>query len=499
MLVADLDAAGALCTLDAATAAALGSPRRPIVLAPRRPDAPVADLVAPGLPELGILLPYSPLHQLLAAGAGRPLVLTSGNLSDEPIAHADGDAVERLGPLVDGILGHDRPIHIRCDDSVARATGRRLQLLRRSRGYAPEPMTLPVPAPRPVLALGAELKSTIAVAKGPMVVASHHIGDLEHLATYRSFRQAIDHLSHLYGVEPEVVACDLHPEYLSSKFAAELDLPLVAVQHHHAHVASCLVEHGRTAPVVALAFDGLGYGPDGTLWGGEVLVADLSGCERVAHLRPQPMPGGVAAIREPWRMATVWAGPDSLGGLDPAAQRAVVDLAERGAAPVTTSVGRLFDAVAALLGGRRRVSYEGQAAIELEAQARTVARAGTPTYAGTVTIDGGVLDPSGLVDALVARPRRRRGHRRAGRRLPRGPRPGRRRPGRAGRRRAGHRRRRPHRRRVPERPADRGGRKRAGGRRAERAGARAGAAQRRRHQHRPSRRRRRHLRGVLTR
>ncbi len=401
VLVADLDAAAEVADLDDGASAALTSARRPIVLVPRRPGAGVAELVAPGLPELGLLLPYSPLHQLLAAGVGRPLVLTSGNLSDEPIAHTDDDAVERLGALVDGILGHDRPIHIRCDDSVARATGGRLQLLRRSRGYAPEPLALPVAAARPVLAVGAELKSTIAVAKGSMVVASHHIGDLEHLATYRSFRQAIDHLCHLYGVAPEVVACDLHPEYLSSKLAADLDLPVVAVQHHHAHVASCLVEHGRPAPVVALAFDGLGYGPDGTLWGGEVLVADLAGYERVAHLRPVPMPGGVAAIREPWRMALVWAGGDALAGVDAGARRAVLDLAERGAAPVTTSVGRLFDAVAALLGGRRRVSYEGQAAIELEARARAVPRQDAPTYDGLVTAIGGVLDPTALVAALV--------------------------------------------------------------------------------------------------
>ena len=311
MLVGDLATAAEVAVLDDCATAALSSSRRPIVLVPRRPGAPVADLVAPGLPELGLLLPYSPLHHLLAAGVGRPLVLTSGNLSDDPIAHEDDDAVARLGPMVDGILGHDRPIHIRCDDSVARASGGRLQLLRRSRGYAPEPMPLPVAARRHVLAVGAELKSTIAVAKDSMVVASHHIGDLEHLATYRSFLQAVDHLCDLYGVEPEVVACDLHPEYLSSKFAADLDLPIVAVQHHHAHLASAMVEHRRTDPVVALAFDGLGFGTDGTLWGGEILVGDIGACERAAHLRPVPMPGGVAAIREPWRMAAVWAGADA--------------------------------------------------------------------------------------------------------------------------------------------------------------------------------------------
>jgi hydrogenase maturation protein HypF len=266
----------------------------------------------------------------------------------------------RLGPLVDGLLQNDRPIHIRCDDSVVRVAPARLQVLRRSRGYAPEPLDLPFHAHRPVLAVGAELKSTISVAKNDWVVPSHHIGDLEHLATYRSFLQAVDHLPRLYGVDPQIVAHDMHPEYLSSKWAAELGLPTIAVQHHHAHVAACMVEHGRTAPVLGIAYDGLGYGPDGSLWGGEMLVADFTSSRRVAHLRSVRMPGGVAAIREPWRMAAVWAavatGPDDAlqracqHGIDEATSSAVLDLAERLSSPVTTSAGRLFDAVAALIG-----------------------------------------------------------------------------------------------------------------------------------------------------
>ena len=278
------------------------------MLAPRRPGAPVAPSVAPGLPDLGLLLPYSPLHHLLLAGVGRPLVMTSGNLSDEPIAHTDDDARTRLAGLVDGVLGHDRAIHIRCDDSVVRARGDgRTQVLRRSRGMAPQPVPLVRGTARPILAVGAELKATVAVAFGSDAVVSHHIGDLEHLATYQSFLQAIDHLRGLYGVTPEVVAHDLHPEYLSTKLAMDLDLPTVAVQHHHAHVASCLTEHGRPGPVLGLAFDGLGYGTDGTLWGGELLVADLQGFERVGHLAAITMPGGAAAIREPWRMGVAWA------------------------------------------------------------------------------------------------------------------------------------------------------------------------------------------------
>jgi hydrogenase maturation protein HypF len=419
VMVADVAAADRLCVLDEAARAALTSTRRPIVLAPRRPGGGVVDAVAPGLPDLGLLLPYSPLHHLLLNGVGRPLVMTSGNLSDEPIAHDDEDAARRLGGMVDGLLTHDRPIHIRCDDSVVRAVPGRLQVLRRSRGYAPEPVALPFTARRPVLAVGAELKSTVSVAKGDVVVPSHHIGDLEHLATHRSFLQALDHLCDLYGVVPEVVAHDLHPEYLSTKLALELDLPAVGVQHHHAHVAACLVEHGRTDPVVGLAFDGLGYGPDGTMWGGEVLLAGLSGYERVGHLIPVAMPGGVAAIREPWRMAAVWLdraiGPAAveraLADVDPTVRGAVLDLAHRPATLRTTSIGRLFDAVASLLGGRRRVSYEAQAAIELEALARTVERREAPAYAGTISLldgeDGALLlDPSALV-ARVASDRER--------------------------------------------------------------------------------------------
>ncbi len=391
VMVPDLGVAGSVCALDGDAVAALESPRRPIVLAPRRVSSAIAiaDAVAPGLSDLGVFLPYSPLHHLLVAGVGRPLVMTSGNSSDEPIAHDDRDAATRLGPMVDGLLTHDREIHIRCDDSVERATGTRLQLLRRSRGYVPEPMALPFPSQRIALAVGAELKSTIAITRGDDVVAGHHIGDLEHLATYQSFVQAVDHLPALYGVRPEVVAHDLHPEYLSTKFALDLDLPVVAVQHHHAHVAACMVEHGRTEPVLGLAFDGLGYGADGTLWGGELLVADFDGFERVGHLRGVAMPGGVAAIREPWRMGAVWArlaGADPLEqfpDVDPATVHAVDDLAARGHGPVTSSMGRLFDAVAALLGCRTRVSYEAQAAIELEALA---ARSTVPTPASTPTV-----------------------------------------------------------------------------------------------------------------
>ncbi len=361
--------------------------------------------------EIGLLLPYSPLHHLLTEAVDRPLVMTSGNISDEPIAHTDDDAVTRLGPLVDGLLTHDRPIHIRCDDSVVRSMPDRVQVLRRSRGFAPQPLALPVAAARPILAVGAELKNTVAVAQDEFVVASHHIGDLEHLATYRSFLQAIDHLCHLYDIVPEVVAHDLHPEYLSTKLAHDLDLPLVGVQHHHAHVASCLVEHGRTAPVLGVAFDGTGYGTDGTLWGGELLVADLHHSERVGHLRPIVLPGGSAAIREPWRTAAAWTAAAGCEDRAPApavesSQRRGVDaLIDAGQGPVTTSIGRLFDALGSLITGRTLATYEAQAAIALEALARTVDRADAPRWPDAITVDRSAalpqLDPRPLVCHVV--------------------------------------------------------------------------------------------------
>jgi hydrogenase maturation protein HypF len=419
LLVADVAAARTLVDLDDVAAGLLAGHRRPIVLAPRRADAPVADGVAPGLHELGVMLPPSPLHALLAADLARPLVLTSGNLSDEPIAYRDRDAYERLGPLVDAVLTHDREIHIRCDDSVLRASvvgG--TQPIRRSRGYAPEPLRLPAGSTRRVLAVGAELKSTIAVTRAGTAVLSHHLGDLEHPATHEAFLQAIGHLLDLHGIEPEVVAHDLHPEYLSTKLAIDLELPRRGVQHHHAHVASCLAEHGVVDQVVGIAFDGLGWGTDGTAWGGEVLVCDLDGFERVGHLAPVGLPGGAAAVREPWRMAVSWAVhaleegdlAAAVGTLD-GRWEAVASLATSDRTLVTTSAGRLFDAVAALLGLRSAVTYEGQAAIELEALARSVPtpsgdelastwRAGDPVV---VRMERGmrVMDPAELIRTLV--------------------------------------------------------------------------------------------------
>ena len=319
----------------------------------------IAGSVAPGTPWLGLLLPYSPLHHLLAADFEGPLVLTSGNVSDEPIAYEDTDAHERLGGIADAFLGHDRPVHRRCEDSVVRAGFP----LRRSRGHVPSALPLSDVAP-PLVAAGAELKSTFCVARGAQAFMSAHLGDLDSEAAYRAFRADLELYLAMLRLEPELVVHDLHPEYLSTKWALEQGVELVGVQHHHAHAAACLAEHGETGPALALVFDGTGYGTDGTLWGSELLRCDLAGFERLAHLEPVPLPGGEAAIREPWRVAAVHL---ERAGLEvPWPEWAQVRESLKLDPPAACGLGRLFDAVAAVLGVRERVSYEGQAAIELE-------------------------------------------------------------------------------------------------------------------------------------
>jgi hydrogenase maturation protein HypF len=399
VLVPDLETARLLGAVDPAEEAILTSARRPIVLLRRHADAPLAAAVAPGNRSIGVMLPYTPLHHLLA---GEPLVLTSGNVSDEPIAYRDEDAFARLGGIADAFLTHDRPIHVRTDDSVTRVFRGREMPVRRSRGYVPAPLPLPAGGP-PVLACGAELKNTFCLAEDGRAFVSHHIGDLENYETLRAYREGIEHFGRLFDITPSTIAYDLHPEYLSTKYALEQDLPLVGVQHHHAHIASCMADNERSEPVIGVAFDGTGYGTDGTLWGGEFLVADLNGFERAGHLRPVPLPGGTMAIREPWRMAAAYGVP---ADLDVARRNAanwdtVVAMGDRRvASPLTSSMGRLFDAVAALLGVRDRVEYEGQAAIELEQRA-------DPRDGGTYPVrldDGSPFTVTGadLVAAVVA-------------------------------------------------------------------------------------------------
>jgi hydrogenase maturation protein HypF len=386
VMVADVAAARRLCEVSGTAAGLLASARRPIVLLPRRPAGPdeppaVAPAVAPGNRQLGVMLPYTPLHHLLLRELAAPMILTSGNVSDEPIAFIDADARQRLAGIADAVLAHDRAIHIRTDDSVVRVFRGGAAVLRRSRGYVPEPLPVPVTFARPVLACGAELKSTFCLGAREHAFLSHHIGDLENAETLRSFTAGIEHFRRLFDIEPQVIAHDLHPDYLSTAHAARLaelsGAELAGIQHHHAHIASCLADNGETGPVIGVAFDGTGYGPDGTIWGGEFLIADLAGYRRAAYLEPVPMPGGAAAIRQPWRMTASYlaaAYPDGSGpaGLAVRARNerawgTIAAMAERGInAPLTSSAGRLFDAVAALLGVRDAISYEGQAAIELE-------------------------------------------------------------------------------------------------------------------------------------
>ncbi|UTI64030.1 carbamoyltransferase HypF [Paraconexibacter antarcticus] len=407
LMVVDVVAAQSLVLLAEEELALLRSAERPIVLGRRRTTAGVADAVAPGLRELGVMLPYTPLHQVLLDDLRLPLVLTSGNLSDEPIAYADRDALERLQPIADAFLVHDRPIHMRTDDSVVRVVAGRRTALRRSRGYVPESLRLPVAATPPVLAVGAQLKNTFCVARGGRAWVSHHVGDLDEARTRASFAAGVEHFERLFAVTPEVVAHDRHPDYASTAYALDRDgVRTVAVQHHHAHLAACLAEHGETGTAVGAIYDGSGHGEDGTVWGGEILVGDLTGFRRAGHLHPVRLPGGDHAARQPWRMAASWMiaaehphVPDELHAAIPHEQWDLVgQMVRRGfSAPVTTSMGRLFDAAAALCGLRARCSYEGQAAVELEARADV-------SHKGAYTLPVGddlVLDARTAIRALL--------------------------------------------------------------------------------------------------
>jgi hydrogenase maturation protein HypF len=384
VMVGSLDAARRLCVISNAEADLLQSSARPIVLLKRLPPEDgqeVADEVAPRLNHLGLMLPHTPLQHLLLERVNRPLVMTSGNRSDEPIAYEEGDALTRLGGIADLFLAHDRPIEVRCDDSVARCIDGAPVVLRRARGYVPLAISLVHEAAEPILACGGELKSVFALVRGREVFLSQHLGDLGDERAYRAWMNAIAHLRRLLELTPRVVAHDLHPGYRSTAYARMLDgVRHLPVQHHHAHIASCLADNGVDDRVIGVSWDGTGYGTDGHVWGGEFLLADLDGFDRVGSFQEVPMPGGEAAVREPWRMAAVflqaaYGEPMELDlafvrRLDRTAWRLLSRAAERGLnAPLTSSAGRLFDAVASLLGLRDRVDFEAQAAMELEAMA----------------------------------------------------------------------------------------------------------------------------------
>lgn len=354
----------------------LAGVERPIVLLPRRENHPLSEQVAPNNKFFGIMLPYTPLHYLLLEGFAA-LVMTSGNRSDEPISFENADAGQRLQGIADCYLQHDRRIHIRTDDSIVRLLDDQPVLFRRSRGYVPRGVKLHAEQ-LPVLAVGAELKNSICLTRGDRAYPSHHIGDLKNQSVVDAMRQAIDHFQGLLEVKPQLIAHDLHPDYASTRVAEDLagDLPLVAVQHHHAHLASCLVDNGQSGPAIGVIFDGIGYGNDGHIWGGEFLLGDLKRFERPAHLAYQALPGGDAATKEPWRMALSYLhaafadGIPELPGLAEVPEKdrkLLLQMIEKQInSPLTSSAGRLFDAVAALIGVRNRVNYEGQAALELE-------------------------------------------------------------------------------------------------------------------------------------
>ncbi len=423
VMMANLATVRRHCLVSDTEAELLQSRARPIVILARRAASPLARELAPGQDHVGVMLPYTPLHHLLlkpASGFPEALVMTSGNLSEEPIAYTNDEARERLAGLADALLLHDRDIHTRCDDSVMRvlATGdgrSEPMPLRRSRGYAPFPARLPWPA-MPLLATGGELKNTFCLTRDDYAFLSHHIGDMENYETLTSFEEGVTLMERLFHVQPRALACDLHPDYMAGRYARERaardGLPLINVQHHHAHIAASMAEHGMdgATPVIGVTFDGTGYGDDGAIWGGEFLIADYAGYKRAAHLKYAPLAGGDRAVREPWRMAL--AQLDAAGlpwdeALPPVAHgRALGDahltalshqLAHGLNAPPTSSMGRLFDAAAALAGVRQTVNYEAQAAVEFEALA-------DPDETGHYPLDyaNGIIDPAPVWPALIA-------------------------------------------------------------------------------------------------
>lgn len=376
VMVPTIEAAEALGALSPVHRALLTSVERPIVLVERREQTDLAPSIAPGNRQVGLLLPYSPLHHLLLADAQRPLVMTSGNLSDEPIAFTNDEAVTRLSGIADLLLLHNRDIHTRCDDSVATVVAGAPLLIRRSRGYVPRAISLASAVRVPVLATGALLKNTFCLAKGTQAFPGPHIGDLENLDTYESFTSAIERFQRFVDIRPELVACDMHPDYLSTMYAEQRREPVIRVQHHHAHVAAVMAEHGLTGPVIGLAYDGTGYGLDGTSWGGEILLATLRGFERLATFRPIALVGGDRAVREPWRVALALL-HDAFDGAVPDAALALLGcvsahdrdqmlglIHKQVQVSLARGVGRYFDGFGALFLDRRTAAFEGQVALQ---------------------------------------------------------------------------------------------------------------------------------------
>ena len=409
VMAADLGTARRIAEVDADEEELLTGIRHPIVLLRRRPGAAVAEAVAPGNPDLGVMLPYTPLHQLLFDQPGPGvLVMTSGNLSGEPIVTADDEAMSRLAGLADAWLGHDRPIHVPCDDSVVRIVDSTELPVRRSRGYAPFPVDLPVPV-RPALAVGGDLKNTFCLGEGRLAWLSAHVGDMDDLATLQAFERAEQHLERLTGVRPEQLVTDKHPAYRSRQWAERHadGRPVIGVQHHHAHLASLMAEHRYDGEIIGFAFDGTGYGDDGAVWGGEVLLTGYDGFERYAHLKYVPLPGGDAGVHNPCRMALSHLRAAGLRW-DPrlpsvqACRGPELDLLEAQldhdiACAPTSSMGRLFDAVSSLAGVCHRAGYEAQAAIELEGLASSDRGLGSYEF----EVEAEQIDPAPVLAAVV--------------------------------------------------------------------------------------------------
>ncbi len=426
VMVTDLAMARTLVELNPIEEQALMSPARPVVLAPRRPDATVAPSVAPGNPLLGVMVAYTPVHHLLLAGVRRPLVMTSANLSGEPMVYRDADIEHQIGPVADGLLTNDRPIVAPCDDSVIRVIDGAPVPIRRGRGYAPIPIDMDGTG-RHVLATGGELKNTFCLSDGAHAWVSPHIGDMGTLAALDAFERAVAGFTRMYRVTPEVVAADAHPGYVTTRWAHRHHGDrILEVHHHHAHVAAVMAEHRLDphTPVLGIAFDGTGYGDDGTIWGGEVMRVTATGYDRLAHLVPVPLPGGDAAIAQPARSALAHLHIAGIDWSDDLAPVSAIDETERhllarqldtgfGCVP-TTSMGRLFDAVASLLGLRHHITYEAQGAIELEHLAATFDLAGDEDrpsryrFAIGSTPQGDLIDQRPVIGAIVDD--RRAGH-----------------------------------------------------------------------------------------
>ncbi len=416
VMLADMDDVKLHCVASKAEKGLLESPPGPIVLLKWRPSSKISRLVAPGLNYLGVMLPYTPLHHLLMRDTGLPLVMTSGNLSEEPIAKGNDEALRRLSGIADYFLKHNRGIYSRYDDSVTMVAAGKTRLLRKARGFAPSPITLPFAAPQ-VLATGAEEKNTFCLTRGKHAFLSQHIGDMENEETLQHFEATIALYQKMFRIKPELLSCDMHPDYLATKWAeakAEAEnLPLVRVQHHHAHIASCMVENGVEEPVIGVSFDVTGYGTDGRIWGGEFMVCDYNGFKRRGHLEYLPLPGGAAAVRKPYRTAIGYLykllGKEALSTklpflktIDEKTLEIITQQVDRSLnSPLTSSCGRLFDAVSALIGVRGEINYDAQAAMELE-----MAAGGTSveeSYPFTIDSQEGMrlIRLKGLFEAII--------------------------------------------------------------------------------------------------